>query len=252
MPELNKMEVIPLPGFPLVKKGDDIGELIVKTLRSQGFSLQTGDVLVVAQSIVSKAEGAVVDLKKIRPSELAKKLSSRLGKDAREVEVVLREAKEIVRSSHVLITRTEHGFVCANAGVDHSNVEGGRVTLLPRDPDRSAERIRKKIKKELGVEVAVIISDTQGRAFRTGCLGVAIGVSGMKPLWDLRGRKDLYGKELEVTVVAQADAIAAAAVSMMGEAGEGTPVVLVRGAKYQRGKGSARELVRSREKDLFT
>jgi coenzyme F420-0:L-glutamate ligase/coenzyme F420-1:gamma-L-glutamate ligase len=246
------MEVIPLRGFPLVRRGDEVGKLIVRTLRSQGLSLLPGDVLVVAQSIVSKAEGAVVDLRGVRPSELARRLSRRLEKDPREVEVVLREAREIVRSSHVLITRTEHGFVCANAGVDHSNVEGERVTLLPRDPDRSAEEIRRRIREELGVEVAVIISDTQGRAFRTGCLGVAIGVAGMKPLLDLRGRRDLYGKRLKVTVVAQADALAAAAVSVMGEAGEGTPVVLVRGAVYERGRGSARELVRSREKDLFS
>ncbi|MEM2865607.1 MAG: coenzyme F420-0:L-glutamate ligase [Candidatus Hadarchaeales archaeon] len=252
MPELSRMEVIPLPGFPMVKKGDDIGELVVKALRSQGLSLQSGDVLVVAQSIVSKAEGAVVDLRRIRPSEAAKRLASRLEKDAREVEVILREAREILRSSHVLITRTEHGFVCANAGVDHSNVEKDHVTLLPRDPDGSAEKIRRRIREELGVEVAVIISDTQGRAFRTGCLGVAIGVAGMKPLLDLRGRRDLYGKELKVTVLAQADALAAAAVLMMGEAGEGTPVVLVRGAVYEKGKGRARELVRSREKDLFS
>ncbi len=247
-----RMEVIPLPGLPLVKRGDDVGELVVRALRSHGLSLQPGDVLVVAQSIVSKAEGAVVDLRKIRPSEVAKRLAPRLGKDAREVEVVLREAGEILRASHVLITRTEHGFVCANAGVDHSNVEKDRVTLLPRDPDGSAEKIRRTLREKLGVEVAVIISDTQGRAFRTGCLGVAIGVAGMRPLLDLRGRKDLYGKELRATVLAQADAIAAAAVSVMGEAGEGTPVVLVRGAVYEKGRGSARELVRSREKDLFS
>ncbi len=244
--------MIPLSGFPLVKKGDDIGELVVRTLRSQGLSLESGDVLVVAQSVVSKAEGAVVDLRKVRPSELALRLARKLGKDAREVEVVLREAEEIVRASHVLITRTRHGFVCANSGVDHSNVEEGRVTLLPRDPDRSAERIRRRIKERLGVEVAVIISDTQGRAFRTGSLGVAVGVAGMKPLLDLRGRRDLYGKKLRSTVVAQADALAAAAVSVMGEAAEGTPVVLIRGAVYERGKGSARELVRSRDKDLFS
>jgi coenzyme F420-0:L-glutamate ligase/coenzyme F420-1:gamma-L-glutamate ligase len=156
-----------------------------------------------------------------------------------------------VRLALVIMSRTKHGLVCANAGVDRSNVGAERVTILPEDPDASAGRIRENIKREFGVDVAVLITDTQGRAFRRGCVGAAIGISGMKPLLDLRGRQDLYGKTLRATVTSPADAIAAAAVHMMGEAGEGTPVVLVRGAVYERGGGSARELVRSAERDLF-
>jgi coenzyme F420-0:L-glutamate ligase/coenzyme F420-1:gamma-L-glutamate ligase len=213
--------------------------------------LENGDVVVVAQSVVSKCEGRVVDLRKITPTPRALEVAKQLGKDPREVEVILREAKEIVRLKHVLIARTEHGFVCANAGVDRSNVEPEHVTLLPRNPDASAKRIREAIRKATGAEVAVIVSDTQGRPFRRGVLGFAIGVAGMSPLQDLRGKRDLYGKELRVTIAAVADALAAAAVLAMGEAAEGTPVVVIRGAAYERGGGKARDLIRPPERDLF-
>ena len=245
------MELHALRGLPLIKKGDDLGELIVRAALEQRFRFEDGDVLVVGQSVVSKAEGRVVDLRKVKPSRRAKNLARRLGKDPREVEVILSQSKEIVKLAHVLIARTEHGFVCANAGVNHSNVEPEHVTLLPKDPDASAARIRRTIKRLSGAEVAVMISDTQGRAFREGCIGVALGVSGMKPLLDLRGRRDLYGKELRVTVTSPADALAAAAVSIMGEADESTPVVVVRGATYEWGDGSAKELLRPPELDLF-
>jgi coenzyme F420-0:L-glutamate ligase/coenzyme F420-1:gamma-L-glutamate ligase len=174
-----------------------------------------------------------------------------LGKDPRAVEVVLEQSQGIVRLGHVIISRTKHGLVCANAGVDHSNVDAEHVTLLPKDPDASAQRIRKTIKKRLDVDVAVVVTDTQGRPFRCGCVGVAIGVSGMKPLLDMRGRKDLYGRELKATVTCPADSIAAAAVSIMGESNEAIPAVLVKGANYQKGNGSIKELVRSAELDLF-
>lgn len=250
-PDGARLQVIALKGLPLVKRNDDIGELIANVAEKNGPRLEEGDVVVVAQSIVSKAEGNVVDLRVVRPSQLAQSLAEKLDKDPREVEVILGQSKEIVRLGHVIISRTKHGFVCANAGVDHSNVEPEHVTLLPDDSDASAERIRSSIKRISGVDVSVIVSDTQGRPFRLGAVGVAIGVAGMSPLLDLRGRRDLYGKELKVTITSPADALAAAAVNVMGEADEGTPVVIIKGATYGRGHGSARELVMPPERDLF-
>ena len=245
------MQVIALKGLPLVKQGDNIGELVVHAAEKQGLRIENGDVVVVAQSVVSKAEGNIVDLRTIKPSQQAQGLAKRLDKDPREVEVILQQSRGIVRLGHVIILRTKHGFVCANAGVDRSNVEPEHVTLLPDDPDASAERIRSAIKRVAGADVAVIISDTQGRPFRLGALGVAIGVAGMSPLLDLRGRRDLYGKELKVTITSPADALAAAAVAVMGEAGESTPAVVIKGATYKRAHGSARELVMPPERDLF-
>lgn len=245
------VQLIPVKGLPLVRRGDDLGELIVRAAEEQGLRIEDGDVVVVAQSVVSKVEGNVVDLRDVEPSRLAREIAGRLEKDPREVEVILQQSSEIVRLAHVIISRTRHGFVCANAGVDHSNVEPEHVTTLPDDPDASAARIRETIRRKLGVDAAVLVTDTQGRPFRHGCVGTAVGVAGMDPLLDLRGRKDLFGKTLKVTVVSPADAVAAAAVSVMGEADEGTPVVLVKGAKYERGHGTARELVRPPHRDLF-
>lgn len=245
------MQLIPLKGIPKIKKGDDLGELILRAAEEQNLSLEENDVVVLAQTIVSKSEGNVVDLRKVKPSELAERVAARLDKDPREVEVILQQSDEIVRLRHVIISRTKHGFICANAGVDHSNVDPEHVTILPDDPDASAARVRDSIRHKLGVNVAVIITDTQGRAFRMGCVGVAVGVAGINPLLDLRGERDLYGKELRVTITSPADALAAAAVAVMGEASEGTPVVVVKGATYDRSQGSARELVRPLEQDLF-
>jgi len=228
-----------------------LGKLIVRTAKAQGVELEDGDVVAVTQSIVSKAEGNVVDLREVKPSQRAEELAAKLDKDPRLVEVILQQSREIVRLGHVIISRTKHGFVCANAGVDRSNVDHDYVTILPDDPDASATRIRETIKRELGADVAVLVTDTQGRPFRRGVVGVAIGVAGMNPLLDCRGRRDLYGKELKVTITSPADSIAAAAVSVMGEADEGIPVVIIKGARYERGHGSARELVRSRGRDLF-
>lgn len=245
------MQLIALREIPLVREGDDLGELILRAIETQGVELDHGDVIAVAQSVVSKSEGRVVDLRNVKPSQRARDIAKRLNKDPREVEVILQESKEIVRLAHVLIARTKHGFVCANAGVDHSNVEPGYVTLLPEDPDASADRIRKAIRKAKGKEVAVLITDTQGRPFREGVLGFAIGLAGMCALLDLRGTRDLYEKELKVTITAVADALAAAAVSVMGEANEGTPVVVIKGARYERGEGKAHDLIRAPERDLF-
>ncbi len=245
------MQFIALKGLPIVKKGDDLGELITDATQKQGLRLKNGDVIVIAQMIVSKAEGKVIDLREVKPSKRAEEIAAQLDKDPREVEVILQQSSEIVRLKHVIVSRTRHGFVCANAGVDHSNVDPEHVAILPDDPDASAARIRDFIKRKLGMEVSVIITDTQGRAFRCGCVGVAVGVAGMNPLLDQRGKRDLYGKELRTTITSPADALAAAAVAVMGEANEGTPVVVVKGAKYDQSNGSARELVRSPERDLF-
>lgn len=245
------MQLIALKGLPLVKNGDEVGKLIVGAAQKQGLRLEDGDVIVVAQTIVSKAEGNVVDLRKVKSSKKAEQIAARLDKDSREVEVILQQSSEIVRLGHVIISRTKHGFVCANAGVDHTNVDPEHVTILPDDPDASAARIRDFIKRKLGTDVSVIISDTQGRAFRMGCVGVAVGVAGMNSLLDLLGKRDLHDRELRVTVTSPADALAAAAVSVMGEANEGIPVVVVKRAIYERGKGNAKELVMPLERDLF-
>ncbi|MEM4201940.1 MAG: coenzyme F420-0:L-glutamate ligase [Candidatus Hadarchaeum sp.] len=245
------MQLFAITGIPMAKRGDDIGELIVAAAENQHLRIEDGDVLAVAQTIISKAEGEIVDLRTITPSPSAIEIAKKIDKDPRMVEVILRQSSEIVRLGHVIITRTKHGFVCANAGVDRSNVDNEHVTLLPRDPDASAAKIRETIKKKLGVDIAVIITDTQGRPFRCGCIGLAIGVAGMKPLLDMRGWRDLYGKELKVTVTCPADSLAAAAVMIMGESGEGIPAVLIKGAKYEKGNGTIREVIRAPELDLF-
>ncbi|MEM2890266.1 MAG: coenzyme F420-0:L-glutamate ligase [Candidatus Hadarchaeum sp.] len=245
------MQLFAITGIPMVKRGDDIGELIVAAAENQHLRIEDGDVLAVAQTIISKAEGEIVDLRTITPSPSAIEIAKKIDKDPRMVEVILRQSSEIVRLGHVIITRTNHGFVCANAGVDRSNVDNEHVTLLPSDPDASAAKIRETIKKKLGVDIAVIITDTQGRPFRCGCIGLAIGVAGMKPLLDMRGWRDLYGKELKVTVTCPADSLAAAAVMIMGESGEGIPAVLIKGAKYEKGNGTIREVIRAPELDLF-
>lgn len=246
------MHLIALRGLPLVRKGDDIGQLIVDAARNQDLQMEDGDIIVVAQSIVSKAEGNVVDLRKVNPSPRAEEIAERMGRDPRKIEVILQQSQEIVRVAHVLITRTKHGFICANSGVDGSNIDRDHVTVLPEDPDASARLIRERIKQATGADVAVIVSDTHGRPFRRGAAGVAIGVTGMKPLLDLRSRFDLYGKKLTSTIVAVADAFAAAATPVMGETNEGTPVVVIKGAVYDRDDdGTARDLIRDPERDLF-
>ncbi|MEM3597722.1 MAG: coenzyme F420-0:L-glutamate ligase [Candidatus Hadarchaeum sp.] len=245
------VQLFAIIGIPMVKRGDDIGELIVAAAEKQHLRIEDGDVLAVAQTIISKAEGEIVDLRTITPSPRAIEIAKKIDKDPRMVEVILQQSSEIVRLGHVIITRTKQGFVCANAGVDRSNVDHEHVTVLPSDPDASAAKIRETVKKRLGVDIAVIITDTQGRPFRCGCIGLAIGVAGMKPLLDMRGWRDLYGKELKVTVTCPADSLAAAAVMIMGESNEGIPAVLIKGAKYEKGNGTICEVIRAPELDLF-
>ncbi|RLG49191.1 MAG: coenzyme F420-0:L-glutamate ligase [Thermoproteota archaeon] len=247
-----RIELIGVEGIPDVKEGDDIAKIIVQKLSEMGVSLENGDIIVVTQKIVSKAEGRIVNLGAVEPSQFAVEIARRYEKDARVIELALRESKRIVRmDKRVLITETKHGFVCANSGVDLSNVGGGELaSLLPEDPDASADRIRRRIREITGVDVGVVITDTWGRPWRRGQVNFAIGISGVKALLDYRGSLDMYGRELRATVIAVADEIAAAAELVMGKSRR-VPVALVRGCKHLIGEGRGRELVRPEEEDLF-
>ena len=247
----NKIEIIGVPGIPEVDNGADLGALIITALRNSVIGLANGDVLVVAQKIVSKAEGRFVRLESIEPGDRAVNWAKAYDKDPRVVEVVLSESKRIVRMERgILISETEHGFICANAGVDTSNVADGTVTLLPSDPDASARLIRSSLEAALGVRIAVIISDTFGRPWREGLVNVALGVSGMASLIDYRGQVDSHGNALKVTVMAVADELASAAELVMKKSA-GVPVVIFRGYDYHPAQGSGRELIRVPELDLF-
>jgi len=253
----SQIRLIPVPFAEEVKPGDDLAEKLGAALQHQNISLQAGDIVVIKHKIVSKAEGQVVQLIGVKPSRAAKAWAQKCGTDARLVELALREGRRIVRKKMlfkkkgVLITETRHGLVCANSGVDASNVDGGnRAVLLPKNPDRSATRLRLQIKKMLGVSVAVIMSDSFGRPWREGLTEVAIGVAGMKPLLDYRGKRDPHGYRLRASYEAVADELACAAGLVCGKLNR-TPVCVVRGFGYQRGRGSARELIRATENDLF-
>jgi coenzyme F420-0:L-glutamate ligase / coenzyme F420-1:gamma-L-glutamate ligase len=244
-----------LPGIPMIAPGDDLAAIIVAALRDAGLVLTAGNILVLAQKIVSKAEGRSIDLATVVPSPRAVALGKETGKDPRLVELILAESTEVLRHRPgVLIVAHKLGLVLANAGIDRSNVGGDgseHVLLLPRDPDWSCAELQRAIAAATGVEVGVLIIDSIGRAWRNGTIGTAIGVAGLPGLLDLRGTPDLYGRPLETTEVGLADELAAAASLVMGQAGEGRPVVLARGLGYGRRDGTARELMRAREKDLF-
>lgn len=244
--------IIGIEGIPEVSPGDDIAALVLSAVDAQGLRLEDGDVLVIKQKIVSKAEGRFVDLKDVEPSPFAVEIAKNWEKDARHVEVVLREARRIVRMDHgVIICETRHGLVCANAGVDASNVPGHeRVVLLPVDPDASARAIRAALAARTGVDVPVIISDTFGRPWRTGYTEVAIGVAGMLPILDYVGTQDAQGRELRATWICVADELASAAELVTGKVAQ-VPVALVRGYAVPRGEGSAADIVRQAERDLF-
>ena len=247
-----EVRLIGLTGLPEVKPGDNLAACIAEAAARQGLALQDGDVLVVTQKVVSKAEGRLVDLRTVEPSDLARRIAAETGKDPRQVEVVLRESRRIVRMDRgVIITETKHGFVCANAGVDFSNVPGQEtVALLPEDPDASASRLREGVRTHADAEVAVIISDTFGRPWRLGLTDVAVGVAGLRPIRDYTGTADSEGRELRVTAVAVADELAAAAELVMGKV-DRVPVAVIRGYPFERGEGTARELIRPAELDLF-
>jgi coenzyme F420-0:L-glutamate ligase/coenzyme F420-1:gamma-L-glutamate ligase len=246
------IEIRGLTSLPEIREGEDLPAIILEACREVSFAPEEGDIFVVTQKIVSKAEGQIVDLRDVTPSSLAEDFANSANKDPRVVEVALREASRIVRMDQgILITETRHGFVCANSGVDASNVESrDTVTTLPQDPDASARRLREELEAKTGHQLAVILSDTFGRPWREGVTNIAIGVSGMRALVDYRGSVDPQGRSLATTVVAVADELASAAELVMGKL-DHTPVAVIRGYPFQPGDDGAKPLLRARERDLF-
>ncbi len=248
----------PLAGLPLVQPGDNLAELLLAALADNKISLQAGDILAVAQKIVSKAEGRQVDLRSVTPSRRARRLAQETGKDPRETELILQESTAILRKRPGLII-VEHrlGFICANAGIDRSNVQAGQdpegewVLLLPENPDQSAANLRDRMRDAAGGEIGVLIIDSHGRAWREGTVGISIGYAGIPGIIDLRGSPDLFDYQLKITEIAAVDELAAGASLMMGQADEGTPVVHVRGFPYPLREGSFQELPRKISEDLF-
>ncbi len=237
--------------LPEIYEGNDLARLIVGAARNAGIVFHNGDIVVIAQKVVSKAEGRLVRLSTIEPSPHASQLAAKGRRDPRLVEIILRESRRIVREHPVLIVETHHGFVCANAGVDHSNVPGEDVvTLLPRDPDGSARRLAAEIRKLTRKRIAVIISDTFGRPWRLGLTNVAVGAAGVPVLRDLRGTRDRHSKSLQATILAVADELAAAAGLLMGKS-EGIPAVLIRGYRYRAANELATSIIRPANEDLF-
>ena len=248
--------LIGIIGIPLIKEGDHLDEFILKSLHDMGLKLQENDVLVIAETAISKAEGNVINLKQLSPGKKALELAEETGKEPEVVQAILQESKEIIKvGPDFIISETKHGFVCANAGIDESNVDEGLATPIPENPDESASLIRRRVFKKSDQDVSIIISDTQGRAFREGAVGVAIGISGLEPMWDRSGETDLFNRELETTAVAVADELAAAASIVMGQADEGIPVVLIRGLDYPKmlknDSTNIKPLIRPKEKDVF-
>ena len=252
------LELTGLPDLPLIQPGDDLTAIILASLDRVGINLQNADVLVIAQKVVSKSENRLVNLSQVKPTSKAYELANIAGKDPRFVELILQESRKVLRVRQgVIIVEHKLGFICANAGIDHSNVSrvGGQtedwVLLLPERPDYSAEIIRKRLESFSGKKLGVLIIDSHGRAWRMGTVGVTIGLSGLPGLVDLRGKEDLFGYKLQVTQVGAADELAAAASLIMGQADEGTPIVHARGFPYPLRESSLQELIRPANLDLF-
>jgi coenzyme F420-0:L-glutamate ligase / coenzyme F420-1:gamma-L-glutamate ligase len=251
---VDAIKIIPIENLPLIKKGDNLAKLIYEATKKQGVPIKEKDVIVITHVVVSKAEGNIINLDEIKPSEKAKEIGQKTNKDPALVEVILQETKEIVRlGQNSIITETKSGIICANAGVDRSNVSGDRnVVPLPKNPNESAQNIREEIKRLTGANIAVIVSDTHGRPLRSGEINVAIGVAGIKPIRDRRGEKDLFGYVLRIKQTAIADELSSAAELVIGQANEGIPAAIIRGYNYQTAENaSATELTRPKEKDLF-
>ena len=246
------IQIFGLRKLPLIKQGDNVADCIVVAAKEEEITLQNRDLIIVAQKIVSKAEGGIIPLKSITPSPMAEEIAKTSGKDPRHVEAILQQSSKILRRKEAhLIVETRHGFVCANAGIDRSNVEDpDTVSVLPVNADISAHSIRERIRELTGADVGVIISDTFGRAWRIGQVNVAIGVDGLRPIIDYRGQKDMFGYVLNVTQMAVADELASAAELVMRKS-DGVPVAIIRGFEYMPGTGSAKELIRPEEEDLF-
>lgn len=252
------LTLTPLQSIPLIRHGDDLADIVADALLKNNIALEDQDILVFAQKIVSKAEGRTVNLATVTPTPRAIELGAQIDKDPRLVELILCESNEVLRTRPgTIIVEHKLGFICANAGIDHSNVAGAGdaseewVLLLPLDPDLSAERLRSEIQSRTGKRIGALIIDSHGRAWRNGTVGVAIGLAGMPGLEDLRGRRDLFDFTLRITQVGAADELAAAASLVMGQADEGTPVVHVRGFPYPLREGSLKELIRPKDQDLF-
>ncbi|MFI5267286.1 MAG: coenzyme F420-0:L-glutamate ligase [Chloroflexota bacterium] len=252
MAAAGELRLIPIAGLPSIQPGDNLAAMVVDRLLEP---MEDGDVFVIAQKVISRAEGQLVHLADVEPSSRALQMAPVAKKDPRLVELILRESNEVLRLHEgVLIVEQRAGWVCANAGIDRSNVPPGNgevAALLPEDADASARHFAERIRELTGRTVAVIVNDSHGRAWREGSVGVAIGVAGLRPLKDERGRRDLYGYELQTSVIGWADEIAGAASLLMGQTDEGIPVVLVRGLRYQPAEGSAQEIIRPRDRDLF-
>ncbi|MCY4145122.1 MAG: coenzyme F420-0:L-glutamate ligase [Chloroflexi bacterium] len=254
MPEAPRLSAYAIPDIPLIQPGDDIVDIMLDKAQAAGLALGDGDVLVISSKIVSKAAGRLICLDTVRASQAALQLAAETDKDPRLVELILSESDHVSRKRRgVLVTKHRLGFVSANAGIDQSNIEGGgdRALLLPVAPDQAARAIRRQIKARLGIQVGVIISDSHGRPFRVGNVGVAIGAAGLPTIKDLRGSRDLYGRILEITQVAYADLVASAAHLLCGEADEGLPAVVLRGLDGGGAHGCAADLIRAPEHDLY-
>jgi len=251
---LRIIKIIPITNLPIIKENDDLARLICEAAERQGTPLRDGDIIVITHVVVSRAEGEIINLDDVVPSEFARNLASQYNKDPALIEVVLRESKSIIRmgDGHI-IAETKHGFICANAGVDRSNVPGERnVVPLPKNPDASARRIRRRIKEITGNDVAVIISDTHGRALRRGEINVAIGIAGMKPIRDRRKEIDLFGYVLKIKQTAVADELCSAAELVIGQSNEGVPAAIIRGYPYEKSEdASIQDLIWPKEKALF-
>ena len=251
------LTLTPLLNFPLIRQDDNLADILVKSLQETQIELHDNDIIVLAQKIVSKSEGRMVNLATVTPSQQAIELAQKADKDPRVMELMLQESNEVLRIRvGTIIVEHKLGFVCANAGIDHSNVMSGGntedyVLLLPEDPDRSARNIREKIKQTTGKNIGVMIIDSHGRAWRNGTVGICIGLSGLPAVVDERGWKDLFGYALKITIVGVADELAAAASLVMGQAAEGIPAVHVRGFPYPLGEGSLKDLIRPKEQDMF-
>lgn len=255
---MSNLNIQPVLGIPHIQPGDDLAQFIFAALQDNEITLQGGDILVITQKIVSKSENRLVNITEVKPSPRAVELGEQTQKDPRLVELILRESNEVLRARPgLLIVEHKLGFICANAGIDHSNVKGpwGRagdwVLLLPEDPSRSASLIRQQLLELSGIDLGILIIDSHGRAWRVGTVGVSIGLSGLPALVDMRGKKDLYGYKLRYTIIAAADELAAAASLVMGQVTEKIPVVHVRGFPYPPQEGKFGELIRNKEQDLF-
>ncbi|MBD3227985.1 MAG: coenzyme F420-0:L-glutamate ligase [Candidatus Lokiarchaeota archaeon] len=248
------IKILPIKKIPIIKEGDNVANIILSACDKEKIDLREKDILVIAQTIISKSEGRVVDIRDIKPSQFALNLSKRINKEPELVEVILRESNSIVKIGNgKIITESQLGFICADAGVDHSNSPNDTVTLLPLDPDRSARKIRKIIEQEKAIRIAVIITDTHGRAFREGAINVAIGLSGIEPILDYRGKKDIFESVLMSTKISIADELASAAELLMGEANEKIPATIIRGYEFKISEESrlSQKLIRDHKRDLF-